>query len=90
MSSTLHGDSLLSIYRLDQEIDNLETQETQLSAKEVQVLQRLKSVERTTEDIIKVCKGLPVKWYGQSKLYAQGYNSNCLHKARKLKEIFQI
>ncbi|CAI9570892.1 unnamed protein product, partial [Staurois parvus] len=44
------------IYRLELEIDNLEKQEIQLSAKEIQVLQRLKSVERTTEDIIKAVK----------------------------------
>ncbi|XP_063795894.1 palmdelphin isoform X2 [Pseudophryne corroboree] len=43
----------LNIGRLEREIDDLERQETQLSAKEVRVLQRLKSVERTTEDIIK-------------------------------------
>ncbi|XP_044158392.1 palmdelphin [Bufo gargarizans] len=41
---------------LEQEIEDLEKQETQLSAKEVRVLQRLKSVERTTEDIIKAVK----------------------------------
>ncbi|XP_077308978.1 palmdelphin [Lithobates pipiens] len=45
-----------NIGRLEQEIDDLEMQETQLSAKEVQVLKRLKSVERTTEDIIKAVK----------------------------------
>ncbi|CAH2329820.1 palmdelphin, partial [Pelobates cultripes] len=43
----------LSIVRLEQEIGDLEKEESQLSAKEVRVLQRLKSVERTTEDIIK-------------------------------------
>ncbi|XP_075038412.1 palmdelphin [Mixophyes fleayi] len=45
-----------NIGRLEQEIDDLEKQETQLSAKEVRVLQRLKSVERTTEDILKAMK----------------------------------
>ncbi|KAM3915116.1 palmdelphin [Leptodactylus fuscus] len=45
-----------NIKRLEQEIEDLEKQETQLSAKEVRVLQRLKSVERTTEDIIKAVK----------------------------------
>ncbi|XP_068098685.1 palmdelphin [Hyperolius riggenbachi] len=43
----------LNISRLEEEIENLEKQEVQLSAKEVKVLQRLKSVERTTEDIIR-------------------------------------
>ncbi|CAH2311427.1 palmdelphin [Pelobates cultripes] len=46
----------LSIVRLEQEIGDLEKEESQLSAKEVRVLQRLKSVERTTEDIIKAVK----------------------------------
>ncbi|XP_075689279.1 palmdelphin [Rhinoderma darwinii] len=46
----------LNIGRLEQEIEDLEKKETQLSAKEVRVLQRLKSVERTTEDIIKAVK----------------------------------
>ncbi|KAG9483113.1 palmdelphin [Eleutherodactylus coqui] len=46
----------LNIGRLEQEIEDLEKQETQLSAKEVHVLQRLRSVERTTEDIIKAVK----------------------------------
>nr|DBA18044.1 TPA: hypothetical protein GDO54_016339 [Pyxicephalus adspersus] len=45
-----------TIGRLEQEIDDLEKQEIQLSAKEVRVLQRLKSVERTTEDIIRAVK----------------------------------
>ncbi|XP_069825193.1 palmdelphin [Dendropsophus ebraccatus] len=45
-----------TIGRLEQEIVDLEKQETQLSAREVRVLQRLKSVERTTEDIIKAVK----------------------------------
>lgn len=45
-----------NITRLEQEVEDLEKQETQLSAKEVRVLQRLKSVERTTEDIIKAVK----------------------------------
>ncbi|KAM4022192.1 palmdelphin isoform 2-T2 [Anomaloglossus baeobatrachus] len=45
-----------NIGRLEQEIEDLEKQETQLSAKEVRVLQKLKSVERTTEDIIKAVK----------------------------------
>ncbi|KAG8555553.1 hypothetical protein GDO81_017745 [Engystomops pustulosus] len=45
-----------NIGRLEQEIEDLEKQETQLSAKEVRVLQRLKSVERTNEDIIKAVK----------------------------------
>ncbi|KAM4722657.1 palmdelphin [Rhinophrynus dorsalis] len=44
------------ISRLEKEIDDLEKEELQLSAKEVRVLQRLKSVERTTEDIIKALK----------------------------------
>ncbi|XP_018428141.1 PREDICTED: palmdelphin isoform X1 [Nanorana parkeri] len=44
------------IGRLEQEIEDLEKQETQLSAKEVRVLQRLKSVERTTADIIRAVK----------------------------------
>ncbi|OCT85129.1 hypothetical protein XELAEV_18023294mg [Xenopus laevis] len=42
--------------RLEQEIDGLEKEELQVSTKEVCVLQRLKSVERTTEDIIKAVK----------------------------------
>ncbi|KAG8436781.1 hypothetical protein GDO86_007748 [Hymenochirus boettgeri] len=46
----------LIIDRLEQEIDALEKEEVQLSAKEVRVLQRLKSVERSTEDIIKAAK----------------------------------
>ncbi|XP_053324931.1 palmdelphin [Spea bombifrons] len=46
----------LSIVRLEQEIEDLEKKEAQLSAKEVRVLQRLKSVERTTADIIKAVK----------------------------------
>ncbi|XP_069593796.1 palmdelphin [Ranitomeya imitator] len=45
-----------NIGRLEQEIEDLEKQETQLSAKEMRVLQKLKSVERTNEDIIKAVK----------------------------------
>uniref|UniRef100_A0A8C5WKY9 Palmdelphin n=1 Tax=Leptobrachium leishanense TaxID=445787 RepID=A0A8C5WKY9_9ANUR len=46
------------IVRLEQEIQDLENEEVQLSNKEVRVLQRLKSVERTTEDIIKAVKAV--------------------------------
>ncbi|KAM9325847.1 palmdelphin [Gastrophryne carolinensis] len=45
-----------NIGRLEQKIEDLEKQEMQLSAKETRVLERLKSVERTTEDIIKAVK----------------------------------
>ncbi|KAM4640590.1 palmdelphin [Discoglossus pictus] len=45
-----------NITRLEKEIDILEKEEIQLSAKEVRVLQRLKSVERTNEDVIKAVK----------------------------------
>ncbi|XP_056409045.1 palmdelphin [Hyla sarda] len=45
-----------NIRRLEEEIKDLEKQETQLSAREERVLQRLKSVERTTEEIIKAAK----------------------------------
>ncbi|OCT82827.1 palmdelphin-like [Xenopus laevis] len=45
-----------STYRLEQEIDDLEKEEIQISTREVCLLQRLKSVERTTEDIIKAVK----------------------------------
>ncbi|KAE8610499.1 hypothetical protein XENTR_v10012148 [Xenopus tropicalis] len=45
-----------SIDRLEQEVDVLEKEEIQISTKEVSLLQRLRSVERTTEDIIKAVK----------------------------------
>ncbi|XP_078500409.1 palmdelphin [Lissotriton helveticus] len=45
-----------NIARLDQEIEDLERQELQISAKEVRVLKKLKSVERTSEDIIRAVK----------------------------------
>ncbi|XP_069497638.1 palmdelphin isoform X2 [Ambystoma mexicanum] len=45
-----------NILRLDQEIEDLERQELQVSAKEVRVLKKLKSVERTSEDIIRAVK----------------------------------
>uniref|UniRef100_A0A3P8SRF6 Palmdelphin n=1 Tax=Amphiprion percula TaxID=161767 RepID=A0A3P8SRF6_AMPPE len=45
--------SLLS-YRIEKEIEALETQELNISANEEVVLKRLKEVEKTSEDIIKV------------------------------------
>lgn len=41
-------------YRIEKEIEALETQELSISANEEVVLKRLKEVERTAEDIIKV------------------------------------
>lgn len=40
--------------RIEKEIEALETQELDISANEEAVLKRLKEVERTPEDIIKV------------------------------------
>lgn len=40
--------------RIEKEIDDLEAQELDISANEEVVLKRLKEVERTPEDIIKV------------------------------------
>lgn len=42
------------MYRIEKEIEALETQELNISANEEVVLKRLKEVERTAEDIIKV------------------------------------
>lgn len=42
------------VYRIEKEIEALETQELNISANEEIVLKRLKEVERTAEDIIKV------------------------------------
>uniref|UniRef100_A0A8C4H3V7 Palmdelphin n=1 Tax=Dicentrarchus labrax TaxID=13489 RepID=A0A8C4H3V7_DICLA len=42
------------LYRIEKEIEALETQELNISANEEVVLKRLKEVERTAEDIIKV------------------------------------
>lgn len=41
-------------YRLEKEIEDLEKEELTISAKEKVILKKLKSVERTAEDIIKV------------------------------------
>lgn len=40
--------------RLEKEIEALEKEEIKVSAKEEAILKKLKSVEKTTEDIIKV------------------------------------
>ncbi|NWY56811.1 PALMD protein, partial [Chionis minor] len=42
------------IFRLEKEIEALEREEMEVSAKEETILKKLKSVEKTTEDIIKV------------------------------------
>lgn len=42
------------LHRIEKEIEDLETQELDISANEEVVLKRLKEVERTPEDIIKV------------------------------------
>lgn len=42
------------MYRIEKEIEALETEELNISANEEVVLKRLKEVERTAEDIIKV------------------------------------
>lgn len=42
------------LYRMETEIEALETQELQISANEEVILKRLKEVEKTAEDIIKV------------------------------------
>ncbi|KAJ0059683.1 hypothetical protein NL108_009809, partial [Boleophthalmus pectinirostris] len=42
-----------NILRMEKEMEELEEQELELSAKEENILKRLKEVERTTEDIIK-------------------------------------
>uniref|UniRef100_A0A3B4AQT8 Palmdelphin n=1 Tax=Periophthalmus magnuspinnatus TaxID=409849 RepID=A0A3B4AQT8_9GOBI len=42
------------VLRMEKEMEELEEQELDLSAKEENILKRLKEVERTTEDIIKV------------------------------------
>ncbi|NXE40513.1 PALMD protein, partial [Ptilorrhoa leucosticta] len=44
------------IFRLEKEIEALERQEMEVSAKEEAILKKLKSVEKTTEDIIKFVK----------------------------------
>uniref|UniRef100_A0A8D0D379 Palmdelphin n=1 Tax=Sander lucioperca TaxID=283035 RepID=A0A8D0D379_SANLU len=45
---------IILLYRIEKEIEALETQELNISANEEVVLKRLKEVERTAEDIIKV------------------------------------
>lgn len=47
------------MYRIEKEIEALETQELNISANEEVVLKRLKEVERTAEDIIKVGSNKP-------------------------------
>lgn len=44
----------LSVVRLEKEIQDLEKAELQISTNEEEILKKLKSVERTTEDIIRV------------------------------------
>ncbi|NXT74455.1 PALMD protein, partial [Zapornia atra] len=44
------------IFRLEKEIEALEREEMEVSAKEEAILKKLKTVEKTTEDIIKVMK----------------------------------
>lgn len=44
----------LFVIRLEKEIQDLEKAELQISANEEVILKKLKSIERTTEDIIKV------------------------------------
>lgn len=44
----------LSVVRLEKEIQDLEKAELQISTNEEAILKKLKSVERTTEDIIRV------------------------------------
>lgn len=46
--------SVLSVVRLEKEIQDLERAELRVSAHEEAILKKLKSVERTTEDIIRV------------------------------------
>lgn len=46
--------------RIENEIEDLETEEMNISANEELILKRLKEVERTAEDIIKVLLGLVV------------------------------
>lgn len=45
---------VLLIIRLEKEIQDLEKAELQISANEEAILKKLKSIERTTEDIIRV------------------------------------
>lgn len=45
---------VLLIVRLEKEIQDLEKAELQISANEEAILKKLKSIERTTEDIIRV------------------------------------
>lgn len=44
----------LSVVRLEREIQDLEKAELQISTNEEAILKKLKSIERTTEDIIRV------------------------------------
>lgn len=44
----------LSVARLEREIQDLEKAELQISTNEEAILKKLKSIERTTEDIIRV------------------------------------
>lgn len=44
----------LFVVRLEKEIQDLEKAELQISTNEEAILKKLKSVERTTEDIIRV------------------------------------
>lgn len=46
--------------RIESEIEDLEKEEMNISANEELVLKRLKEVERTAEDIIKVLLGLVI------------------------------
>lgn len=45
---------LLFTVRLEKEIQDLERAELQISANEEAILKKLKSIERTTEDILRV------------------------------------
>jgi A-kinase anchor protein 2 len=57
-SETLHVPHLQTIsffnVRLEKEIQDLEKAELQISANEEAILKKLKSIEKTTEDIIRV------------------------------------
>ncbi|KAM8780184.1 palmdelphin [Rhynchonycteris naso] len=55
-----------SILRLEKEIQDLEKAELQISVKEEAILKKLKSIERTTEDIIRSVKVEKEKTSGES------------------------
>ncbi|KAI3355171.1 hypothetical protein L3Q82_017869 [Scortum barcoo] len=72
-----------NILRIEKEIEALETQELSISANEEAVLKRLKEVERTTEDIIKVGSEKTAACQ-YSDFFTNSHSALFLNHARKL------